>query len=216
MAQEGTSQNWWQTLPGVITATGSLLTAITALVVTLHQTGVLGKRDGVEKKETIAQDHAAGSAAEGTQPNTGEDRLKNPIVPQTGTNGGAATTAPASPPSSSGYDPQTVLSALKAANIGVSVGEKQLLDWLAADDRTYRRIADISLDILGDKRMNGLAPDIDVIKFHYLELLHRDGNGVLPLGEHVNRPLLKQAILMASNEKNGGNLQRFERALAKR
>ncbi len=96
------------------------------------------------------------------------------------------------------------------------MGEKQTVDWLDDEDRTYRRIAENTLEVLGGKRMNGAPPDIDVIKFHYLELLHRDGAGLLPLGERVNRPLLKQAILMASNEKNGGNLQRFERALANR
>jgi hypothetical protein len=222
MAEEGKSQGWWQTLPGVITATGGLLTAITALVVTLNQVGVFGKREAAEKKERVSQEQPAGNTAQTVQPNPGDGDRKTTDVPKSATNVPAVSAtpepsvAPQPSPAGGGYDPRAVLGALKAANIGFSVGEKQILDWLAADDRTYRRIADNSLDILGDKRMNGLAPDIDVIKYHYLELLHRDGNALLPLGEHVNRPLLKQAILMASNEKNGGKLQRFERALAKR
>lgn len=216
MAQEGSSQSWWQTLPGVITATGSLLTAVTALVVTLHQVGVFGKRDEAGKKETASLAQPAGNATQTVQPDPGDGGSKTPEVPKPGPAVAAASATPEPSPAGGGYDPRAVLSALKAANIGASVDEKQLLDWLAGDDRTYRRIADVSLEILGDKRMNGLAPDIDVIKYHYLELLHREGNGLLPLGERVNRPLLKQAILMASNEKNGGKLQRFERALAKR
>jgi len=216
MEKEATAQNWWQTLPGVITAITGLLTAVTALVVTLHQAGVFGKRDAIDKKETVSQEHPSGNAAQTPQPAPGEGGIKAPAVPEAAANVAAAGVTPAPSPAAGGYDPQAVLAALKAANIGASVDEKQLLTWLADDDRTYRRIADNSLEILGDKCMNGLAPDIDVIKFRYLELLHRDGNALLPLGEHVNRPLLKQAILMASNEKNGGKLQRFERALAKR
>jgi hypothetical protein len=34
--------------------------------------------------------------------------------------------------------------------------------------------------------------------------------------KRLHLPLLKQAILMASNDKNGGSLQRFERALTNR
>jgi hypothetical protein len=166
-----------------------MLTAISALVLALHQAGILGKGDAADKKQAAA------------------DPLPN-VKPES---------KGAEPPqSNAGYDPQAVVRALQEANIGCSVGEKQLAAWLADDDRTYRRIADNSLEILDGKRMNGAAPDIDVIKFHYLELLHRDGAGLLPLGERIERPLLKEAILMASNEKNGGNLKRFERALANR
>lgn len=214
MAEEATSRSWWQSLPGIITATGGMLTAISALVLALHQAGIIGKGETAEKKIVVAQDQAAENKQAAAKPDpeaagTKKQADTNPVA-----NGKPAGTEPAR--SSGGYDPQAVVHALKDANIGSSVGEKQLLAWLGDDDRTYRRIADNLLDILGGKRMNGAAPDIDVIKFHYLELLHRDGAGLLPLGERIQRPLLKEAILMASNEKNGGNLKRFERALANR
>jgi hypothetical protein len=219
MAQEPTSQSWWQSLPGVITATGGLLTAITALVVALHQAGIFGKSDAADKQEIVAQETPAGKAQEAPQSpppsNPSEVGSPQPVAQKSAANDTPAVVKPVPQPGG-GFDPQAVLRALKAANIGNSVGDAQLLDWLDDDDRTYRRVAEVSIEVVGAKRMNGAAPDIDVIKHHYLELLHLDGGGVLPLGQRVNRPLLRQAILMASNEKNGGSLQRFERALANR
>ncbi len=43
MEKDTATQGWWQSLPGVITAVGGLLTALTALVIALHQTGLSGK-----------------------------------------------------------------------------------------------------------------------------------------------------------------------------
>lgn len=40
MAEQPTPQSWWQTLPGIITATAAFITAITGLLVALHQAGV--------------------------------------------------------------------------------------------------------------------------------------------------------------------------------
>jgi len=216
VAEEATSRSWWQSLPGVITATGGMLTAISALVLALHQAGILGKADTAGKKDVVAQAQAGENVQTAAKPDPGADGAKiqagaDPLP--SGKPDGKGTEPPRS---NAGYDPQAVVRALKDANIGSSVGDNQLADWLDDDDRTYRRIADNSLEMLSGKRMNGIAPDIDVIKSHYLELLHRDGSGLLPLGERIERPLLKEAILMASNEKNGGNLKRFERALANR
>lgn len=216
MAEEAASRSWWQSLPGIITATGGMLTAISALVLALHQAGILGKSDTLGKKEVVSQDQPAENKQATAKPDPEAAGPKKQGSTDSVANGKPDGKGTEPPGSSAGYDPQAVVRALKDANIGSSVGEKQLVEWLGADDRTYRRIADNSLDILDGKRMNGIAPDIDVIKFHYLELLHRDGAGLLPLGERIQRPLLKDAILMASNEKNGGSLKRFERALANR
>src|SRR5262245_49706019 len=35
-------QKWWQTVPGILTATAATVTAVTGLIVALHQAGVLG------------------------------------------------------------------------------------------------------------------------------------------------------------------------------
>ena len=37
--QESTSKGWWQTLPGVLTAGAAIITAVTGLLVALHQAG---------------------------------------------------------------------------------------------------------------------------------------------------------------------------------
>src|SRR5919109_4241977 len=40
MAEQPKPQSWWQTLPGILTATAAFITAITGLLVALHQAGV--------------------------------------------------------------------------------------------------------------------------------------------------------------------------------
>lgn len=47
------SKGWWQTVPGVLTATASIITAVTGLIVALHQAGIFG---GEEQK--IPQIHS--------------------------------------------------------------------------------------------------------------------------------------------------------------
>src|SRR5689334_20659309 len=36
------SQSWWQTLPGVMTAMGAIITALTGLLIALTQAGIIG------------------------------------------------------------------------------------------------------------------------------------------------------------------------------
>jgi len=46
------SKRWWQTVPGILTATASIITAVTGLIVALHQTGIF---DG-EKQKVLQND----------------------------------------------------------------------------------------------------------------------------------------------------------------
>jgi hypothetical protein len=39
MAEEQRAQGWWQTVPGILTATAGIITAIAGLIVALHQAG---------------------------------------------------------------------------------------------------------------------------------------------------------------------------------
>jgi hypothetical protein len=50
MAQQDGSktQSWWQTFPGMLTAVAALITALTGLLVALHQAGLLDRRDTEE------------------------------------------------------------------------------------------------------------------------------------------------------------------------
>ncbi len=43
MAEEKKSHGWWQTLPGILTATATFITAVTGLIVVLYQSGVFDK-----------------------------------------------------------------------------------------------------------------------------------------------------------------------------
>jgi hypothetical protein len=59
-----TPTSWWQTLPGILTATAGVLSALTALVAALHQTGWLGEP---AKAESPSGDKVV-SAASGANP----------------------------------------------------------------------------------------------------------------------------------------------------
>lgn len=37
--------SWWQTVPGILTATAAIITAVAGLIVTLHQAGMLGGKN---------------------------------------------------------------------------------------------------------------------------------------------------------------------------
>ncbi len=68
MAEEPRPQGWWQTLPGILTATASVIAAVTGLIVALYQAGVLGKaastKEGVSPKMAVMPNTAV-------TPNTG-------------------------------------------------------------------------------------------------------------------------------------------------
>jgi hypothetical protein len=44
-SEENKSQRWWQTVPGILTATAGIITAVVGLLVTLHQIGLLGNKE---------------------------------------------------------------------------------------------------------------------------------------------------------------------------
>lgn len=46
MSDDPPTKNWWQTVPGVLTATAAMVTAVTGLILTLHQVGLIGGRTG--------------------------------------------------------------------------------------------------------------------------------------------------------------------------
>src|SRR5215469_5515424 len=54
MSQDGQSdsKSWWQTLPGVLTAVAALVTAITGLLVAVHQTGWFDHRNRDQAQTT--------------------------------------------------------------------------------------------------------------------------------------------------------------------
>ncbi|OQW40057.1 MAG: hypothetical protein A4S08_05665 [Proteobacteria bacterium SG_bin4] len=74
MTDEQKSQKWWQTVPGLLSATAGLITAATGMIVALHQTGFLDKDSGhapqapsgsLAQPETVQSD-----AAPNARPNT--------------------------------------------------------------------------------------------------------------------------------------------------
>ncbi len=71
MTDQPSSQSWWQTLPGMLTAAAAILTAITGLLATLFQYGIIGRND--------AKDVRAGDPSKiSSSSNTSSDRSGNP------------------------------------------------------------------------------------------------------------------------------------------
>lgn len=64
MPHDSKAPHWWQTLPGVMTAIAALLTAITGLVVALHQMGVLRP----QRAASVGVVEASGAASAGGAP----------------------------------------------------------------------------------------------------------------------------------------------------
>ena len=59
MAEGQNPLGWWQTLPGILTATATIITAVTGLIVALNQMGLFSKKaekapPAVDKPMTIA------------------------------------------------------------------------------------------------------------------------------------------------------------------
>ncbi len=69
MTEERKSQNWWdwwQTVPGVLTATAGIITAVTGLIVALNQSGLFAKKDEAHKQLTGIAKPQPGSTPKGT------------------------------------------------------------------------------------------------------------------------------------------------------
>ena len=74
MERSGT-RSWWTTLPGLLTATAGVITAVTGLLAVLAQNGVLGEksRDFINRQTTVAGNPMATSKADApipTEPST--------------------------------------------------------------------------------------------------------------------------------------------------
>ncbi|UTW13142.1 hypothetical protein [Marinobacterium rhizophilum] len=55
MADEPRATSWWQTLPGILTATGGLITAAATLIAVLNQSGMLGQVETRPAPEPAAE-----------------------------------------------------------------------------------------------------------------------------------------------------------------
>lgn len=53
MSEEKSSGSWWQTIPGVLTAAATVIVALTGLLGTLHQSGLLGASDPKESPHQV-------------------------------------------------------------------------------------------------------------------------------------------------------------------
>jgi hypothetical protein len=88
MTQESKPGSWWHTMPGMLTATAGVITAVTGLVIALDQVGLLGG-SGPGRGQEVAMDSSV--VAEGAA-----DPLRAD-APQAGVGGGAGGGADGAP-----------------------------------------------------------------------------------------------------------------------
>jgi len=104
--------------------------------------------------------------------------------------------------------PQVLLLALKAANIDYSVGEAQILSWLGSPGTEYPTIATDCLTLLPYQRLkNSVA--LDVIVYDYKQVAGLPVEKLLPPNHVVDLKKLKQAIVIAYNERHSPSAQSF-------
>lgn len=100
-----------------------------------------------------------------------------------------------------------ILEKLQEANISYSVVESALLEWISNSDRRYYNVAAECLNIIQNQRLKNNAPHIDVIFYHYQDIL---GVKYLPEDPQINQEKLKEAIRRAYNGENGTDFKSFE------
>lgn len=73
MAEEPKLHSWWQTLPGILTATAGIITAVTGLLVVLYNAGVF-QPGGKDSSPTYTASPVTGPDAEPAQPGQSSDK----------------------------------------------------------------------------------------------------------------------------------------------
>jgi hypothetical protein len=82
------SKGWWQTLPGLLTAAAGIITALTGLLVAVHQTGLfnhnpLPASQAQSKSQPVANNQSpTGADGSATSPSTGATVARPLTLPQ--------------------------------------------------------------------------------------------------------------------------------------
>jgi hypothetical protein len=79
MTTEPRPNSWWQTLPGILTAAGAIITAVTGLVIALNQAGLF-KRQNEAEPDSSATAQAQATRGRGTDPVEGS-KAAQPLAP---------------------------------------------------------------------------------------------------------------------------------------
>lgn len=186
-------QSWWQTLPGVLTALATIITAITGLIVALIQAGVFPQKGN--SAASTPSPAAISSAVETAKPSS----------------------APASSQTGPGNDVDQLEKKLKGVNIMLSTGDaadrKRVRDYFTDPDASYQILAVSCLQVMGDRRLTK-SGYLDMIDKHYTTLVgenhYKNAEGKLNLEK------LKEAIVKAQNEYNGDNATTFDQVVESR
>ena len=88
---KSSAQSWWQTFPGVLTATAGVVTAVAGLIVALSQAGILPKAGEPAASHDTTANSSANSSANS---NTSSNNTANEPAPQSSASVGQTSTAP--------------------------------------------------------------------------------------------------------------------------
>jgi hypothetical protein len=73
MGDQSKSQSWWQTLPGILTATAAIMTGLTGLIAALYQSGLVGRSDQSTAPPYSTAPKSTGKSAEAAPPAADSD-----------------------------------------------------------------------------------------------------------------------------------------------
>lgn len=218
MGDESDKGSWWKTLPGVLSALAAFITAVTALIVGLNQTGLIGGAGkatapsaGSEAKPVVSGPTPMPEASASPPGPIDLEAAQGEAGRAASEPGPGGTAGAPHPPQASA---QSLLVALQQAGIGNSVGDAVMADWLALPDRHYERMARACLQVLGARRLAGQGADLDKINAMYLRSRNRSVDDILSPGESVEPRALSAAIVAAYNDRNGGQAKTLAAILA--
>ena len=97
---EGDKPSWWQTLPGVLTAVATVITALTGMIVGIYQSGLLtpSRTESIAASPPVAAPSPSVTAEPSTSPDTNQAALQSPAQP-------APPSAPAASPPAAAPSP---------------------------------------------------------------------------------------------------------------
>ena len=207
MSGDNETGPWWKTLPGILTAFGSAIAAVAALVVALTQAGFLGPGK-TPTSAPLSNTSAVKPAPQAeSMPVGGPAPLqpKSVPTPAIGTSAAIEPSTKIEPaPPGPAVSADALLGVLAKANVGYSVSAAVMKQWIDTPQTRYRNLAEAVLHALGGKPLAGKGADLDMVNYRYVRLSGLPEDADIPAGQAIDSRRVQEALIAAYAEKNGG------------